>query len=282
MAKNPGRGNKIFRRNSIPNVVGVDKTTAESTLSGLGFNYNTTNEGTGDSNLNNKIKSQDIPAGTVEELGQIVNLVNYTFSFAPFGAFGFTPFGFTPFGFTPFGFTPFGFTPFGFTPWVVGPCVHEDTLVRTPTGDVLAKDIEMDQEISTINIEEIPLSGEDYTEVDWRSIAIPTLTSQGMSVTKVTAIVPSIVQEVVWFNGDIDSKFSLNHPMFIKGDPFYVFVEAGGIVVGDVLIKIGLDGSITELPVTSVDTDDTSHNVYQFSCEPQDWFIAGNLLVHNK
>ena len=262
MAKNPGRGNKIFRRNSIPNVVGVDKTTAESTLSGLGFNYNITNEGTGDSNLNNKIKSQDIPAGTVEELGQIVNLVNYTFSFAPFGAFGFTP--------------------FGFTPWRVGPCVHEDTLVRTPTGDVPAKNIEMDQEISTINIEEIPLSGTDYTEVDWRSIAIPTLTSQGVSVTKITAVVPSIVQEVVWFNGDTDSKFSLNHPMFIKGDPFYVFVEAGGIAVGDVLIKIKLDGSIVELPVTSVDTDDSSHNVYQFSCEPQDWFIAGNLLVHNK
>jgi len=267
MAKNPGRGNKIFRRNSIPNVVGVDKTTAESTLSGLGFNYNTTDEGTGDSNLNNKIKSQDIPAGTVEELGQIVNLVNYTFSFTPFGAFGFTP---------------FGFTPFGFTPWRVGPCVHEDTLVRTPTGDVPAKDIEINDRISTIDIEELPLSGTDYTEIDWRSIAIPTLTSSGNSETTITAVVPSVVQEVVWFNGDINSKFSLNHPMFIKGDPFYVFVEAGGIAVGDVLIKIELDGSIVELPVTSVETDDTSHTVYQFSCEPQDWFIAGNLLVHNK
>ena len=272
MAKNPGRGNKIFRRNSIPNVVGLDKTTAESTLSGLGFNYNTTNEGTGDSNLNNKIKSQDIAAGTVEELGQIVNLVNYTFSFSPFGAFGFTP----------FGFTPFGFTPFGFTPWVVGPCVHEDTLVRTPNGDVPAKEIQINDVISTIDIEELPLSGTDYTEVDWRSIAIPTLTSSGNSETTITAVVPSVVQEVIWFNGDINSKFSLNHPMFIKGEPFYVFVEAGGITIGDVLIKVEPDGSITELPVTSVDSDDTSHNVYQFSCEPQDWFIAGNLLVHNK
>jgi hypothetical protein len=37
--------------------------------------------------------------------------VTTTFSFAPFGAFGFSPFGFSPFGFSPFGFSPFGFVP---------------------------------------------------------------------------------------------------------------------------------------------------------------------------
>jgi hypothetical protein len=37
--------------------------------------------------------------------------VTTTFSFAPFGAFGFSPFGFSPFGFSPFGFSPFGFAP---------------------------------------------------------------------------------------------------------------------------------------------------------------------------
>lgn len=270
MAKNPGRGNKIFRRNTIPNFVGQSTATAQSTLTSLGFNYNTTNENTDNSGLNNTVKSQDKEG--VSELGATVNLVNYTFSFAPFGAFGFTP----------FGFTPFGFTPFGFTPWRVGPCVHEDTLIRTPNGDIPAKNIEIEDVISTINIDELPHEDTNSTEVDWRSIAIPTLTSLGNAETVITAVVPSIVQEVVWFNGDINSKFSLNHPMFIKGDPFYVFVEAGGIGVGDILIQVDSDGSVIEMPVTSVDTDDTSHTVYQFSCEPQDWFIAGNLLVHNK
>jgi beta-lactam-binding protein with PASTA domain len=42
MAKNIGRGNKVFRRATIPNVVGQNKTTAESTLSALGINYSTT------------------------------------------------------------------------------------------------------------------------------------------------------------------------------------------------------------------------------------------------
>lgn len=107
MAKNIGRGNKIFRRNTIPNLVGQSKTTAESTLTNLGFNYNTTNENTGDNNLNNTIKSQSIAAGENAALGTTVNLVNYVFSFVPFGAFGFTPFGFTPtFSFAPFSFAP--------------------------------------------------------------------------------------------------------------------------------------------------------------------------------
>jgi hypothetical protein len=270
MAKNPGRGNKIFRRNTIPNFVGQPTINAQSTLTSLGYNYTVTSENTGDSNLNNTVKSQDKEG--VVELGATVNLVNYTFSFAPFGAFGFTP----------FGFTPFGFTPFGFTPYRVGPCVHEDTLIRTPNGDVPAKELKIDDLMTSIDLEEIPMGSSDETDYDWRAIAIPTATSRGIVDVTVTAVVPSIVQEVVWFNGDINSKFSLNHPMFIKGDPYYVFVEAGGIGIGDVLIKVAEDGSIVEMPVTSVDTDDSSHTVIQFSCEPQDWFIAGNLLGHNK
>lgn len=46
--------------------------------------------------------------------------VTTTFSFAPFGAFGFSPFGFSPFGFSPFGFSPFGFAPNWYN--CPGPC----------------------------------------------------------------------------------------------------------------------------------------------------------------
>ena len=197
------------------------------------------------------------------------------FGFAPFGAFGFTPFGFTPFGFTPFG-------AFGFTPWVVGVCVHEDTLIRVPGGTVAAKDIQIDDQMTTINIQELDLGNGDQADSDWRSIAIPTVTSTGLVDVTVTAITPSITQEVVYFNGESNAKFSLNHPMFIKGDPFHVFIEAGGVAIGDILIKVAEDGSTIEVPVTSIDTDDTSHTVLSFSCEPQDWFIAGDYLTHNK
>ena len=214
-------------------------------------------------------------SGTSSASGSVTSFSFTPFGFAPFGAFGFTPFGFTPFGFTPFG-------AFGFTPWRVGPCVHEDTLIRVPGGTVQAKDIQIDDQMRTIGIEELSLGDGDSADADWRSIAIPTVTSTGLVDVTVTAIVPSIVQEVIYFNGESNSKFSLNHPMFIKGDPFHVFVEAGGVAIGDILIKIAEDGSVIEVPVTSIDTDDTSHTVISFSCEPQDWFIAGDYLTHNK
>ena len=260
MAKNPGRGNKIFRRNTIPNVVGQNITTARSTLASLGYNHATTTENTGDSGLSDKVKTQDKVGDA--QVGSTVNLVQYTFSFAPFGAFGFTP--------------------FGFTPWSGPSCVHEDTLIRTPNGDVAAKDIKVNDTVLTINIEEIPLQGLDSSDYDWRSIAIPTLTSLGTLETLITRTEESIVQEVVWFNGESETKFSLKQPILIKGDPFYLFIESGGIKVGDVLIKVASDGSVIEVPITSVETDDSSHKVYQFGCEPQDWFISGNYLLHNK
>ena len=220
MAKNPGRGNKIFRRNTIPNVVGQDVLTAQSTLSGLGYNYNTTNENTGDSNLNNKIKSQD-KIGEAQ-LGTTVNLVNYTFSFTPFGAFGFTPFGFTPFGFTPFGFTPFGFVTFGFTPWGTVGCIHEDTLVKTPSGDIPAKDVKVGDKVLTVDIPEIPL--EDYLSADWNwtTINIATLTTGTPVEASVVNMVESEKQEVIWFNGESDKKYSLTQPIFIKNSLFFM------------------------------------------------------------
>jgi hypothetical protein len=282
MAKNPGRGNKIFRRNSIPNLVGVNKTTAESTLTGLGFNYNTTNENTSDSNLNNTIKSQNIAPGTVEELGQMVNLVNYTFSFTPFGAFGFTPFGFTPFSFTPvFSFTPFA--AFGFTPWAgpSGNCIHEDTLIKTESGDVPAKEIQVGDKILSFNILEIPLEDVQSSDWDWRNIAIPNLTIVDSVETTVTQIIPSEKQEIVYFNSQNDKKYSLTQPMFIKDSPYYFIKESGSVQIGDVLIKID-NNQIFEEVVYSINIEEGQTTVYQFSCEPQDWFIAGNYLVHNK
>lgn len=270
MAKNPGRGNKIFRRNTIPNLVGQLTTTAQSTLTTLGFNSTVTNESTGDSNLNNKVKSQSLTGDAA--LGTNVNLVNYTFSFSPFGAFGFTP----------FGFTPFGFTPFGFTPWSMVGCIEADTLIETASGATPVKDIKAGDLILTINIPEIPLEDVSSSDYEWRTIALENLTSLGMTETQVTHITPIEVQEVLWFNGDDTKKYSLTQPFFVKDFSYYMIKEAGSLAVGETLLHIKPDGSILETEIKSIDTDDSLHTVYQLSCEPEDWFIAGNYLVHNK
>jgi len=209
--------------------------------------------------------------------------ITTTFSFVPFGAFGFTPFG--AFGFTPFG--AFGFTPFGafgFTPWggPSGGCIHEDTLIDTPSGKIAAKNIAVGDILSTVNITEVPLEDVAASDWNWRNVAVETLTTSGLVETTVTEIIPSEMKEVVWFNEENTKKYSLSQPIFVKGSPFYIVKEAGDIAVGDSLILINNNGSYEEVPVVSITTDDTVHNVYQFSCEPQDWFIAGGYLVHNK
>ena len=279
MAKNIGRGNKGSRKNSVPNLVGVDKTTAETNLTNAGFNYSTTNVNTGDTGQNNKIKTQSIPAGEVKPIGTTVNLENQTFSFAPFGAFGFTPFGFTPFG--AFGFTPFGFTPvFAFSP---PKCIDENTLISTPNGPVAAKDLKVGDEVYSVDLLEIPLNDStgEY-DFDYVGMVSETLTPVNKTVTRIVAMEPSARDKVMYFNDGLEKLFSTTQPIFIKSKNFYQVAPAGAIEVGDYLIEVNEDGSFTEVLVESINTLTKDTTVYQFNCEPQDWFIAGNYLVHNK
>jgi hypothetical protein len=285
MAKNIGRGNKGSRKNSVPNVVGVAKTTAETNLTNAGFVYNTTNENTTDAGQNNTIKTQSIAAGEVQAIGTNVNLVNYTFSFTPFGAFGFTPFG--AFGFTPFGFTPFGFTPFGFTPgpFTFSPpsCVHEDTLIDTSSGKIKAKDLQVGDEIVSVSFDEIPNAGIDGgSDFDYVGFISSTLTVQEKTLTTIVDILPSVKNSLLFFNQDNSALFSTSQPFFIKRNTYYEIIPSGAIEVGDFLISIDPDGQLLETEILNIDYLTEDATVYQFGCEPQDWFVAGNYLVHNK
>lgn len=280
MAKNPGRGRNVARRNSVPNVVGQVVTTAQSNLTAAGFDsFVTGTQNTADQNLNDKIVSQSIAAGEVRELGADVNLVKYTFSFSPFG---FSPFGFTPFGFTPvFSFIPnFVFTPFNFAP---PSCIEENTLIETPNGKVAAKDLSIGDEISSVFINEVPLSGSDgATSFEYMGFVSQDLTITEKITTTIVDIVPSVKNSVIYFNDEESKLFSTSQPVFIKRGSYYEIIPSGAISEGDVLIRIKEDGSKEEVLVQEVNILNGQFNVYQFGCEPADWFIAGDYLVHNK
>lgn len=209
--------------------------------------------------------------------GSVTTFSFTPFSFVPFGAFGFTPFG--AFGFTPFG--AFGFTPYGFSTTGGGSgCIDGDTLVRTPSGLIPAKDVNVGDKVIAIGLSEIPTEGSgqfDYTT--WNASS---LTSEGIVEVDVVDIVPSVKNSVIWFNNESDKKYSLTQPMFVKRVGNYQVIVTSDVEVGDKLIKVNLDGSISEINVDSIQTDDAEYTVYQFNCEPQDWFIAGDYLVHNK
>ena len=201
------------------------------------------------------------------------------FSFAPFG---FAPFGFVPFGFAPFGFTPFGFTPvFGFAP---SKCIHEDTLISTPKGLIRAADIEPGDRIYSINIEEVPNTGlNNQSQFDYTGFESTTLKStDGLVETIVMSAVRGVKDHIMYFNGQDSIKFSLEQPMFVKRNNEYEILPSGVIEKGDYLLNVDDQGQISETLVEDIEIIEGPSMVVLFDCEPQDWFIAGGYLVHNK
>ena len=236
-------------------------------------------------------------SGTSSNSGSVTSFSFTPFGFAPFGAFGFTPFGFTPFGafgFTPFGFTPFGafgFTPFGafgFTPFgafAFSPprCIEENTLIDTPNGQVAAKDLQVGDEVYTVSLQEVPLSDETgQYDFDYVGFESDTLTSLEKTTTTILSIDSSTRDVVLCFNNEQEKLYSTSQPIFVKSDNKYQVMPTGAVSVGDYLVAVNVDGSLTEILVESIDMITKNATVYQFNCEPADWFIAGGYLVHNK
>jgi hypothetical protein len=70
--------------------------------------------------------------------------------------------------------------------------------------------------------------------------------------------------------------------MFILRDDVYQVVITGNLVLGDLLILVAADGIYLTETILDIVVLDGSSTVYQFSCEPYHWFIAGGYLGHNK
>jgi hypothetical protein len=70
--------------------------------------------------------------------------------------------------------------------------------------------------------------------------------------------------------------------MFVKRENEYEVLPSGMVEEGDYLLKISDDGTIVESLVELITTVEEPCTTYLFDCEPQDWFIAGGYLVHNK
>lgn len=281
MAKNPARGQNINPKNAIPNLVGMTRTTAQALLSSLGFTYSESSTNTADAGQNGIISSQAVTAGNTELLGTQVPYVYQTFSFAPFGfapeppppVFSFTPFGafsFVTFSFTPFG--AFGFLQFGFSP---SQCIEENTLVKTPNGDIPVKDLKMGDSIYSINIDEVNTNNSI-------SLNSSTLTATSLVEVEIDDVSVSQKDTVVCFNEDYSSKYSQEQPFFIKRDGSYGVISAGLINEGDYLIKINEDGSAEESLINNIEIFNGNFNVYSLSLSSQAWYIAGGCLVHTK
>ena len=89
----------------------------------------------------------------------------------------------------------------------------------------------------------------------------------------------------LYFNEDFNAKYSLEQPIFVKKyvTNKYEVAPTSTVEEGDFIIKINDSGQKEEILVESINVvTEQDTKVILFSCEPQDWFIAGDNLVHNK
>ena len=107
------------------------------------------------------------------------------------------------------------------------------------------------------------------------------LTFNGLVETEVTYLGPKL-SLCLYFNGQEDKKFSFTQTLYIKRSGVYRIVPSSDVEVGDYLITVSEDGSYGEELVEAITQTDDPEMTYLVGCEPQDWFIAGGYLVHNK
>jgi hypothetical protein len=154
-------------------------------------------------------------------------------------------------------------------------------MILTTTGLVAARDIKLGDKLVTVDIQILEKEGKtDKFSFKANDLRISTETVE----TEVTNIIPGSTTDRVFFNNDESTKFTGTHPIFIKRDSEYQVIEASNIVEGDVMIVFNSDKITSEIQINKVthQTLTEASGVYTFSCDPYNWYFAGNILVHNK
>ena len=192
------------------------------------------------------------------------------FPFFPF--FPFFPPSFPFFPFFPPMFPPFfPFFPF-FPPRFKSRCLAPSTEILTPSGWVAASAIQPGDKIVTIS--------SDYMNLQ---SLLTTGTSESLpeSVTLVEAEVSSVEVKngvLVGFNGG-DKHYSVSQPVFVKTKKNIVYMNAGDVQVGDILIAVDESGTLLETEVVSIELDTQESQVFDVRTEPQPWFITKHGLI---
>jgi len=307
------RGKHGVRKVSVPNITGESYTTTQTYLTNLGFIYIQTTTDTNTESNNLIIYSQGLTSGSVVPLGTSIPFQYYVyvppffppffppyFPFFPFFPFfpyfepipPFFPYFPPAFPFFPY-FAPPYFPFFPFFPPSFGPyftrCVDGDTLILTSNGPKKARDIKIEDVLLTVNLESLT----EESNATPLQINVQDLKLNNLVHTKVTNVIASNKLERVYFNDNKTAQFTETHPIFVKRNNEYRVVEAGTVQAGDFLIAINPDELsenldinkvISETVVTKVNKNilNLEKDVYTFSCDPYNWYFAGNILTHNK
>lgn len=168
-----------------------------------------------------------------------------------------------------------------FPPYFRAGCIEADTKILTTNGLVSAKDIKVGDKVVTYEINEKAPTTDAGTLFMWDAQSLTV--SNTPTETEVVRVVEKGDSAIIYFNGDIESKYSITQPLFIKSaDGSYKIRTTGSLEIGDFIVKINNDGTTTEEEITDITIEEDLGMVYQIDCEPIQWFVAGGYLAHNK
>lgn len=211
--------------------------------------------------------------------GSVTTFSFTPFSFTPFSVFGFSPFGFSPFGFSPFGFSPFGFSPFGFSPFGFSPfsfspkSLGPTTLVRTVNGLVEAQNLQVGDQLVSVELPGLSNNATSSDIVDWNTSL--TLDLSNTVITTINGIGRYINEVGVVINGDI---FSGTHFILVERDSLAKFVASADVLDTDLVWDF--ENNVFTA-ITQLEKYYSPHEVITINCEPYDLFFTEKTLTHD-
>jgi hypothetical protein len=199
------------------------------------------------------------------------NNITTTFSFAPFGAFGFSPFGFSPFGFSPFGFSPFR-------------CIAENTEVATVVDGqivmVKAKDLAVGNTVLSPTWSEFSNDDDPYND----RVEYSSLTNKDVVNGTIAKITTKPVDKTIIINNNPEKHYSLTQPVLARkenGLDAWEFTK--DLEVGDFIWEYSFENeAFEEVEITELEVIDGDETVYALSIDGIHTFIAGGVVSHNK
>ena len=170
------------------------------------------------------------------------------------------------------------FPPF-FPPSFGGGCIEENTLIKTSRGLIPAKDIKLGDTVYSVVLKELDTEHRPVKEF----VVASSLTFENSEPveTTITAIKVQYKDGIIYFNGKEDAKYSSQQAMFAFVDGVFMVRNSGELKIGDSLIKVLEDGTYELEKISEITILEGNSPVYEFSCNPYHWFIAGGYLVHN-
>jgi hypothetical protein len=153
-------------------------------------------------------------------------------------------------------------------------CIHKDTEIKTTNGFKAIKDINVGDQLASVDVFELPSNPGQYNWETWKTedfLIAGSMETTVLSIKKVT------LDGMIKINGD---SFSTMHPIFVKRDSTYQIVKTADVLKTDLILSTDSQQwePITEYVYENVEQED----FYSIITEPSQIFFTKNLAVHSK